>query len=248
MKPTSVMLKSYSGNKLPIVRQIQLQVEKKKHRVQAWVQIQQDAPVDFLLGTDLQPLLGFFLGEKEDKIEPTVTDDPAIHQQSAVWEEEKDTLQQGQVCLLQAVRIPANFLRLVPVEKIGPGSEEEALLEPSEELGEKGLVLEDSLLGTQPQGMMVVRNTTVHPNGVEVQPVDRPKEAPIRVALNRVRRCPHQMGNEFYPRAQGNECCRHREAMSFARDQPTDDAIEKATGQGEPDTDHWAGRLRSRNG
>ena len=163
MKPTSVMLKSYSGDKLPIVRQIQLQVEKKKHRVQAWVQIQQDAPVDFLLGTDLQPLLGFFLGEKEDKIGPTVTDDPAVHPQSAVQGEEKDTLQQGQVCLLQAVRIPANFLRLVPVEKIGPGSEEEALFEPSEELVEKGLVLEDSLLGTQPQGMMVVRNPGVQP-------------------------------------------------------------------------------------
>ena len=54
-------------------------------------------------------------------------------------------------------------------------------------------------------------------------------------------------GNEFYPRAQGNEHCRHKGGMSFERDQPTDGAIEKATGQGEHDTDHWAGLLHSRN-
>ena len=31
------------------------------HKVEAIVQVQEDAPVDLLLGTDLQPLLGFSL-------------------------------------------------------------------------------------------------------------------------------------------------------------------------------------------
>ena len=37
-------------------------------------------------------------------------------------------------------------------------------------------------------------------NGVRVVPVDKPQESPIRVALNRVRCCPVQLPNEFWPR------------------------------------------------
>ena len=37
-------------------------------------------------------------------------------------------------------------------------------------------------------------------NGVKVRPVDRPHEKPIRVALQRVTRCPDEMQDEFYPR------------------------------------------------
>ena len=70
MKPTSVMLKSYSGDKLPIVRQIQLQVEKNKHQVQAWVQIQQDAPVDFLLEQTSSRCLGSSWERKRTKWGP----------------------------------------------------------------------------------------------------------------------------------------------------------------------------------
>jgi hypothetical protein len=40
----------------------------------------------------------------------------------------------------------------------------------------------------------------VKENGLEVHPVDRPQDEPIRVSLNRVRRCPDEVGEEFYPR------------------------------------------------
>ena len=36
-------------------------------------------------------------------------------------------------------------------------------------------------------------------NGVEVRPVDAPQTTPIRVALNRVRFCPTQLADEFWP-------------------------------------------------
>ena len=49
------------GDHLPIVKQMQVQVSRKARHGNVWVQIQKDAPVDFLLGTDLQPLLGLLV-------------------------------------------------------------------------------------------------------------------------------------------------------------------------------------------
>ena len=36
--------------------------------------------------------------------------------------------------------------------------------------------------------------------GVEVVPIDKPQENPIRVSLQRIRRCPAELGDKFYPR------------------------------------------------
>ena len=44
------------------------------------------------------------------------------------------------------------------------------------------------------------RVVNVKENGVEVRPVDRPQSDLIRVSLNRVRKCPAELGDEFYPR------------------------------------------------
>ena len=44
------------------------------------------------------------------------------------------------------------------------------------------------------------RVVNVKENGLEVCPVDRPRDEPIRVSLNQVRRCPDEVGKEFYPR------------------------------------------------
>ena len=43
-------------------------------------------------------------------------------------------------------------------------------------------------------------------NGVEVRPVDQPNDKPIRVALQRIRRCPIEMpDDQFYPRKKNCE-------------------------------------------
>ena len=61
LEPTAFRLKSYSGDTLPIVKQACLQLSRGSYSISAWVQIQKDAPVELLLGTDLQPALGFCL-------------------------------------------------------------------------------------------------------------------------------------------------------------------------------------------
>ena len=43
------------------------------------------------------------------------------------------------------------------------------------------------------------RVIATYPNGVELVPVDKPKAIPIRVALNRVRRCPSDVPQESLP-------------------------------------------------
>lgn len=56
-----MLMKSYCGSKLNLVVQIKLQIATVSGRkVEAMVQVQEDAPMDLLLGTDLQPL-GFSL-------------------------------------------------------------------------------------------------------------------------------------------------------------------------------------------
>ena len=62
LEPPTMLLKSYCGGKLYLVAQVKLQIATVSgQRVEAIVQVQEDAPVDLLLGTDLQPLLGFSL-------------------------------------------------------------------------------------------------------------------------------------------------------------------------------------------
>ena len=43
------------------------------------------------------------------------------------------------------------------------------------------------------------RVTEVMDGGVEVAPVNRPQDKSFRVSLQRVRPCPEEIGNEFYP-------------------------------------------------
>ena len=75
-------------------------------------------------------------------------------------------------------------------------------------------------------------------NGVMVTPIDRPQETPIRVAMDRVGRCPKEIPDTFWPehKRRGNPV------------KPTE--TEQSTGSDaapEPEsTGVWTGRLRSR--
>lgn len=67
-----------------------------------------------------------------------------------------------------------------------------------------------------------------HPSNVTVRPIDQPKEAPIRVSLSQVRKCPSQIPNEFWP---------NRKRTLNAR--TTTDSIESQESI-------WTNRLRNR--
>ena len=167
MKPTAVALKSYSGDHLPIVKQMQVQVSRKARHGNVWVQIPKDAPVDYLLGTDLQPLLGLLVREESDcQVEQRVGADDLdkvafIGQKTkALDAHANSSLIEGQVCLLKAVKLPVGFCGMLPVEKRGPGGEEVALFIPKADLVQRdGFILEEVLMGTQPRSMVSVRNT-----------------------------------------------------------------------------------------
>ena len=156
LKPTVIKLASYSGHKLDMHRQIRLKLGRKDRQIEAWVQVQQDAPVNFLLGTDIQPKLGFYVEEKESA--PTTGGEL----ENATKTAEDSTEPPRQVCLLEAVRVPANFKRLVPVEKIGPDTEEVMMFVPSFEKDD-GLMLEEGLMGTGRKGMLPVENQGLQP-------------------------------------------------------------------------------------
>ena len=135
-------------------------MKRKSRQILAWVQVQQDAPVEFLLGTDLQKRLGFHLYEDDNsaRLDSTPVDTP-----SDVAPEPKMD-QTANVCLLEAVRVPARFERLVPVKKVGELSEESLLFSPKpHRSSDGGLVMEDGLLWSGEQGMICVRNTGSQP-------------------------------------------------------------------------------------
>ena len=57
----SISLQNYGGHQLDILAQTQLTLSKGDRRAKANVFVQKDAPNELLLGTDVQPLLGFSL-------------------------------------------------------------------------------------------------------------------------------------------------------------------------------------------
>jgi len=54
-----VALQNYGGDKLPLIQQIQVSLSKTGKQVDTMIQIQHDAPVGLLLGTDVLAQLGF---------------------------------------------------------------------------------------------------------------------------------------------------------------------------------------------
>lgn len=61
LQPTTMTLRSYGGDELNIVSQVQCHVTRGDREVDALLQVQKDAPVDLLLGTDVLSQLGFAL-------------------------------------------------------------------------------------------------------------------------------------------------------------------------------------------
>ena len=65
MEPCTVGLQNYGGGKLNLIRQIRITLSRNGHDVSAIVQVQKDAPVGLLIGTDTLPQLGFALVETD---------------------------------------------------------------------------------------------------------------------------------------------------------------------------------------
>ena len=65
LKPTTMSLQNYGGGRLELIQQTSITLTRNGHTTCAIVQVQKDAPVELLLGTDTLPQLGFALLETD---------------------------------------------------------------------------------------------------------------------------------------------------------------------------------------
>ena len=167
-------LKSYTEGELNLIGQLQVQLTTISHVIDTAVQVQKDAPVDLLLGTDVQPALGFSLiqcdgsgtasdltkeGLKWSKLASSTDTllsrvDPKPDPGSEMNKEAK-TKTSVTVKLLQASRIPSRHRKMIQAKVVGATSIPLSLFEPLDELTEtSGAVLEAGTLEA-PQGKCV---------------------------------------------------------------------------------------------
>ena len=65
LHPPTIKLNSYGGGELNVIKQLTAVLSRGNRQCRATVLVQKDAPLDFLLGTDLQAKLGFFVLQTE---------------------------------------------------------------------------------------------------------------------------------------------------------------------------------------
>ena len=131
LKGPDVMLKNYGGHRLDFIAQVELTLSRGQYQLITTILVRKDAPNNLLLGTDVQPQLGFSLGTKD--ADGSITDlftgerlPPAELKQTVREESSKSpveldgTSENGQerydgkeVRLLQAVKVPAGMQKVV---------------------------------------------------------------------------------------------------------------------------------------
>ena len=196
-------LNNYGGQRLSLIAQIELTLSQGDRQVQAVVLVQKDAPNDLLLGTDLQPRLGFTLSMRKGGGEvvgllggggdgATTTDTARAEDgtdcsnqckeragENELVTEESSLLSQipGEVRLLQPIKVPAGYQKLVRGSV--DSSIEAGLLLFTPLSGDKGLLMADSAveLGEDRFVTLVIQNYGTEPvhleKGVQLGAVDR---------------------------------------------------------------------------
>ena len=173
LEPTALKLRSYSGEALSIVKKVHVRLSRGCYTVDACVQVQMNAPVQALQGTDLQPRLGFHLVDTED---PEQTRDGILklEQQDPVQspqtpqelpaEKEGQPIPSAMVLLIQVVKVPAHHAKLVRAKTSGLSFPEGCTIafQPGDRLHQlTGLVVEDALIPAEIS--LVISNPGVSP-------------------------------------------------------------------------------------
>ena len=189
------------GDKLMIVSQVCCQLRRGAKEMNAVLQMQNGAPVDLLLGTDVLGRLGFGLVQQEGE----------GHTTDLLKQTDRETGETGGpghkdagapaavVKLLQATRLPARHSRLIRVGIANDKGavEEMTLFEPeTQTLNEKGLAMADAVVGVGSGGevtLVIVNHGTspvrlpegevlgrLHPAVVVDDPVNTPEEERVR--------------------------------------------------------------------
>ena len=122
LKPTSVILQNYSGDKLRVVRQIRVNMSRPGYSTSAVIQVQKGAPAKLLIGTDLLSQLGYLFIQSTDEDDcDMLTADSDDGLARSITTEQNDGVGSnsqgiGTVCLIQAARIPPRHKKMVRVQ------------------------------------------------------------------------------------------------------------------------------------
>ena len=169
LKPPEITLRSYGGGGLDIVGQLTATIQSGPYRKMAVVLVQNRAPEDLLLGTDLQPYLGFQLSQKSTggpmvDLLPCLEVHPSEESPKPTDQEQSPAV----VRLLQAVRLPAHHARVVRARVNTPACAKTPMFRPTDSvLLEPGWDAEEGLVEVEDDHTMtlVLRNpsdVTIH--------------------------------------------------------------------------------------
>ena len=185
LEPSTVTLQNYGGQRLGIVQQIKVGIARPGCSVEAVIQVHQDAPTHLLIGTDLLPQLGFIFLQTEiegedvdllwgeqsrtmraDPVPGGVAPSPPTSEPEELPNQTQPTHPPGEVCLIQATRLPARHMKTVRGKVRGFTEKSLALFEPEvESLQEKGLSMSEAT--TQPDGdscvTLIIQNDSHEP-------------------------------------------------------------------------------------
>ena len=155
LEPTPVALRNYGGGRLPVVKQTRVTMSRSGYYVEDVVQVQKDAPVQLLIGTDLLSKLGFiFLCS-----EPENEDKDLLES----WDSGSSGSSEEAVCLLRAVRLPERHAKFI--RATAPNGYSLACFDPSEGLYKQGLLLPEAVVKLDGEGcvMIVMENHWYEP-------------------------------------------------------------------------------------
>ena len=181
LKSPAIMLQNNGGDRLNVVEQTQVAISRGDYSQMAVVQVQKGAPVPLLIGTNLQPQLGFlFLQCTTGGMATNLLDRQCVQVKapSALSPSQGGvhTLSQPEaqptatVHLLHAVRVPAQHSRLVQAKIEGNKGTRQVYFEAAQnELAKRGLIVEDGMVEPNPDGniALAIQNHSLSPVHLE---------------------------------------------------------------------------------
>ena len=174
LQPTTVSLRSYGGGELAIVSQVQCRITREGYQVDTLLQVQKEAPVSLLLGTDVLPQLGFaliqtskdqsvdLLGNSSDMSRDPPPGCSVVSQTSTNPTPATDNplTPKTTVRLIQATRLPARHSKLIRADVEGPEMTSSMLLFQPEldTLSGRGLSMADAVVECARRVTLLVTN------------------------------------------------------------------------------------------
>ena len=175
LETPTIKLRNYGRGELDIVSQMKAQISKGGNSLIGTVQVQKGAPVELLMGTDLQPQLGFLYFEPRqeniatDLFSSKLWDISEAHSLPGPHQPQETTRPPAEppmVCLIKATRLPARHVKLVRARIDCPWEKSFSLFESAKEsLEQEGLQMEDGVAEPDESGIvtLAVQNHSPEP-------------------------------------------------------------------------------------